>query len=471
MQIPIISGIFSDSGPDFRTSYPRNLVPVPKQQGISSGYLRPGEGITLFGTGPGVDRGGINWNGAMYRVMGTKLVRVSEAGAVTELGDVGAGGQVIMDYSFSQLAIASGGRLYYWNGSTLTQVTDSDLGTALDVLWVDGYFMTTDGEYLVTTELNAPLSVNPLKYGSSEADPDPVKSLLKLRNEVYALNRFTTEVFDNIGGSGFPFQRIKGAMVPRGCVGVHTCELFAETIAFMGSGRKEAVSVYLMAPGSSVKIATREIDQIIAGYSEAELADSVMEAKVDKAHQHLYIHLPDRTIVYDHAASQALQEPVWFTLDSGIGAPAQYRARGLVRCYDKWLAGDPTSSNIGQLVDTVSTHYGETIGWEFGTQILYADGNDAIVHELELVTLPGRIPLGKEPVIWTSYSLDGETWSMERAISAGKQGERTKRIAWRKQGRIGQWRIQKFRGTSDAHLSVARLEAQLEPLFTRPRNG
>jgi hypothetical protein len=27
-----------------------------------------------------------------------------------------------------------------------------------------------------------------------------------------------------------------------------------------------------------------------------------------------------------------------------------------------------------------------------------------------------------------------------------------------------QWRIQKFRGTSDAHLVIARLEAQLEPL-------
>ena len=82
----------------------------------------------------------------------------------------------------------------------------------------------------------------------------------------------------------------------------------------------------------------------------------------------------------------------------------------------------------------------------------------------DLVGLPGRVPLGADPVIWTSYSLDGETWSQERAISAGRQGQRRKRLVWLGQGSMEQWRIQRFRGTSDAHLSVARLEAQLEAL-------
>jgi hypothetical protein len=35
--------------------------------------------------------------------------------------------------------------------------------------------------------------VDSFKYGSSEVDPDPVKALLKVRNEVYALNRHTIE--------------------------------------------------------------------------------------------------------------------------------------------------------------------------------------------------------------------------------------------------------------------------------------
>jgi hypothetical protein len=85
--------------------------------------------------------------------MGTKLVSVNLAGVETVLGDVGAGGQCSFAYSFDRLAITSGGKLWYWNGVNLLQVLDADLGTALAVVWVDGYFMTTDGEFLVVTEL------------------------------------------------------------------------------------------------------------------------------------------------------------------------------------------------------------------------------------------------------------------------------------------------------------------------------
>jgi hypothetical protein len=86
MQIPILNGIYADNTPELRTAYPVNMVPVPKQSGISNGFLRPGDGIVANGTGPGIDRGGINWNGVCYRVMGTKLVTVASNGAVTVLG-------------------------------------------------------------------------------------------------------------------------------------------------------------------------------------------------------------------------------------------------------------------------------------------------------------------------------------------------------------------------------------------------
>jgi len=466
MQIPILSGIYTDNGPDLRTSYPVNLVPVPKQSGISAGFLRPGDGIVANGTGPGTDRGGINWRGKCYRVMGTKLVEVASNGAVTVLGDVGGpvNSFVTFDYSFDQLAIASGGRLYYWSGTTLTQVTDPDLGTVLDVVWVDGYFMTTDGEFLVVTELSDPTQVNPLKYGSSEVDPDPVVALLKLRNEIYALNRNTIEVFDNVGGDFFPFQRIDGAQVQKGVVGTFACCVFIEAIAFLGSGRNEAPGIYVAANATASKISTQEIDEILLQYTEAQLATVKMEARNDKSHQHLYIHLPDRTLVYDAAATQELGQQVWFTLTSSTVGFSQYRARDMVYAYDKWLVGDPQSNNVGFLVDNIGTHWGEIVYWEFGTLIVYNESNGAIFNELELVSLTGRVALGIDPIISTSYSVDGMAFSQERPLRVGTTGNTTKRLAWFQQGHMRNWRIQRFRGTSQAHLSFARLEAQIEPL-------
>jgi len=463
-QIPILSGITADAVADFRTSYPRNMVPVPKSTGISEGYLRPADGIDLFATGPGTDRGGFNWEGTLYRVMGTKLCSVSSAGAVTVLGDVGTGGRVTIDNGVGYIGIWSGGRLYFWDGSTLTQVTDPDLGTVIDGCITGGYALSTDGTYLIVNELTDRTQVNPLKYGSAESDPDPILGVSELLNEAYAFGRYTIEVFENVGGDGFPFSRIEGAQVPRGVIGTHAVCKFADTFAFVGSARDEAPSVYLMAPGSSQRISTREIDQILLRYTEAQLALMTVEAKVDKGHNWLMLHLPDTCWVYDLNATKVVQEPVWFELNSAIVGLATYRARNLVWCYDRWISGDPTASTLGTFSDAHGEHYGDVVGWDFGTLVLYNESRGAIVLEMELVALTGRVAAGANPVVWTSYSLDGETWSQERPVSAGRQGERGKRLAWRNLGKMRNYRVQRFRGTSDCHVSFARLEAQFEAL-------
>jgi hypothetical protein len=397
--------------------------------------------------------------------MGTKLVSISSLNVVTVIGDVGGTGQVTFDYSFDYLAIASGGNLFLYRPSTgLQQVTDPDLGTVVDVVWVDGYFMTTDGEFLIVTELNDPFSVNPLKYGSAEADPDPIVALLKVRNEVYALNRHTIEVFDNVGGSLFPFQRVEGAQVQRGAIGTHACCLFMESIAFIGGGRNEAPAVWLISGSNAQKISTREIDLILEEFTETQLSNVLVESRVDKGYRHLYIHLPNRTLVFDAEATTKAGMPVWFTLTSSLVGNSQYRARNLVWVYNKWVVGDPSSVSFGYLSDSLSSHWGVLNGWEFATIILYNESRGLIFHEMELIALTGNAIFGTDPSIWTSYTEDGLTYSQERVCKAGVTGVRGKRLSWLQQGRMRQWRAQKFRGTSDAQLSVARLEARIEPL-------
>ena len=332
MQIPILSGIYADTESEYRVAYPINMIPVPMKQGISAGYMKPAEGIIQFGTSSGADRGGINWNGEYYRVMGSSLLKIDSSGVATTIGDVGDDGNLVtLTYSFDRLAIASNSNLFYYNTTIgLIQVTDVDLGTVTDLTWVDGYFMTTDGEYLVVTDLADPTAVNPLKYGSSEASPDPVTALLKLRNEIYALNRYTIEVFSNVGTAGFPFQRIESAQVERGCVGTHACSVFMESIAFIGGAEKEAVSIWMSGNASSIKIATREIDQILSGYTETQLSEALVETRVDKNHEFLYIHLSDKTLVFDGKSTSVFGQPVWFVLSSNINGEGIYNARNYI---------------------------------------------------------------------------------------------------------------------------------------------
>lgn len=467
MQLSILSTVFTDQQANFRTSLPINCVAVPIKTEISNGYLRVADGIRRLNTTgmpDGASRGGINWNGVAYRVIGTKLVKISESGVVTVIGDVGVGGQCSFDYSFDRLAISSANRLYYYDGTALTLVTDPDLGAVIDFIWIDGYFMTTDGANLVVTELNDPTQVDPLKYGSSEADPDPVTGLLKVRNEAYALNRYTIEVFNNTGGDNFPFTRVDGAIIPKGCVGTYAKCGFDGTFAFLGGGRDEPCSVYLANAANPVKIATREIETILQTYTEDDLALVVMEYREDKINKLIYIRLPNETLVYDFAASDAIGIPVWYHHSSAVAGVAPLRAKDFIYVYNGYQVADLEDNRLGVFDSSVSTQYGDIVGYQFDTQIIYNESNGVIVNQLEFVGLFGRAELGEDPYIFVSWTDDGETWSDERRLSIGKFGERSKRPQVRQSGRFGNWRAYRVRGANSALAAYSRIEADLEPL-------
>ena len=456
--IPILNGVYTSAQGDFVASYPINREPVVQDSGmIAKGFLRPAAGVTQIGTGPGADRGGINWNGTCYRVMGGKLVSVSSAGIVTELGDIAGTNVCAFDYSFDRLGINGGGNLYYFQGS-VSQVTDPDLGTVIDMLWMDGHFMMTDGEFIVVTELNDPTQINPLKYGSSEESPDPVTGLMKLRGELYACNRLTIEVFEYVGGNGFPLQRNASALIEKGCVGPRAKAYIGDTFAFVGGGRNEAVGVYLAGPGQAAKISTQEIDELLASLSEDELYQINAEARIDKDEQRLLVHLPTTTCVFYVNASAAAGEKVWAYVNSGLQFEDPYGPRNAVWCYSRWVVGDE-NGRIGQIDYSVSTLFGEVAGWRFDTKLLYNGGAYAILGAVELV---GNV--GRGGRIFFSSTVDGRTWSLEQSISGGAIGQRAQRLQWRPGRRFQQWMGLRFRGADDGTDSFARLEADIEAL-------
>lgn len=463
-QIPILNGIYSDMTADFRTSYPRNMHAVPKATGLSNGYLKTAEGVDLFCVSPGIDRGSWLWNGVLYRVSGTSLIKVNADGTYSTLGNIPGYGQCSFDNSFDRMSISNGAGLYFWNGSNLVQVTDPDLGVVIDHLWVDGYFMTTDGDALVVTELNDSTLVDPLKYGSSEIDPDPVIGLIKPTDEVYALNRYSIETFQNVGGNNFPFARVDGATIPCGLVGTHAKCKIAGTFAFLGSRKNEPCRVYLMSGADAQAISTREIDEVIQGYSEEQLSKVILESRTFEAHQFVYVHLPNETAVYDIAASQATGEPVWAWLSSSIDTYGQYNPVNFAWAYDRWICGDKNEPRLGVVNQSVSTQYGEIIGWQFDTGLIYNESRGAVVSSLELVGLPGRAPLGREPAAFHSWTQDGLSWSNERLANMGVQGATQNRLQWRRCGFMRQYRGLRFRGANDTPISFARLEANLEPM-------
>lgn len=450
-QIPIQSGVKLLDGA-FAVSFPVNLEHVTIESGISAGQLETTRGAVTLATGPGLDRGGIMWNGTMYRVMGTKLVSVVGSN-VNILGDVGGAGPVRMQYGFDRLAIVSDGRMFYWSGSALTDVTDPDLGTANDVTFLGGYFVTTDGEFVVVTDLLDPTQVDPLRYGSAEADPDPVTGVEVIREELYAIGRNSITPFRNVGGIGFPFQPIVGATVPYGCISAYAKCRVLDTIAFVGGGREEPLGVFVLAGGTAQRISTREIEELLEGVDESLI--ELETRKFGGDDDHLILHTPNASAVLKFRTASDVGTELWTVLHSGRGGA--YRLRHAVWDGARHVVGDLLSASLGVLSDEVAEHFGQKTEQWFDCGLLFNDGRGIIVQEIELF---GRFPLDRPSTVFLSATRDGQVYSNE--VARAMLGLRDQRCIWRPGVRMPYISGLRFRFTD--RVAIARCEVQGEPL-------
>jgi hypothetical protein len=450
MQVPIQTGVKLQDG-GFATSYPTNLEHRVVESGVSQGQLVSTRGVSVLATGPGMDRGGIYWNGVHYRVMGTKLVTVAGS-TITTLGDVGGSSLVRMAYSFDRLAIVSDGRLFYWDGSALTEVTDPDLGTVEDVAWIDGYFALTDGEFPIVTDLLDPTSIDPLRYGSAETDPDPVTGVENMNEEMVVVGRHTIQFFQNAGTQGFPFRNVRGSAIPFGCVGPNAKCQIGGTLAFVGSGRMEPLGVFVVSGGTAVRISTREIEELFEGVDEALIE---VEARRFGEDDHLIVHTPDASAMMKIRTTVQAQTRLWTILHSGRFDG--YRPRRAVWDGSRHVVGDCESSALGVLSDSITEHFGEIAEWQFDVGLLYNAGTGLVLEEIELT---GQFPLDRESTVFLSVTRDGEVWSNE--VARRMQGYRGERCLWRPQVRMPAMSGARFRG--NGRVSIARCDINGEAL-------
>jgi hypothetical protein len=357
-----------------------------------------------------------------------------------------------MNYSFDRLAVASDGRLFYWDGAALTEVTDPDLGAARDVTYLDGYFVTTDGEFVVATELLDPTQVDPQKYGSAEADPDPTTGVEVLNEELLAIGRHSIQYFRNVGGLGFPFQPVIGATVPFGCISAQAKCRVIDSIAFVGGGREEPLGVFVLGGGTAQRISTREIEDLLEGVDESLIE---LEARRFGEDDHLILHTPEVSAMIKIRTSSEIGGRFWTILHSG-------RFRGYRPRYAVWdgtrhVVGDLNSNALGVLSDKVATHFGDRAEWQFDAGLLFNEGRGLIVNEIELF---GQFPIGEPSTVFLSVTRDGEVWSGE--VSRNMVGLRDQRCIWRPNVRMPYQSGWRFRGTG--RVSIARCEVKAEGL-------
>lgn len=457
--VTLIKGDRLSSFTDYRDSLPVNMYAVKRPGEATQGYMLQYPGLSLYATGVGADRGGV-YNerfGMLFRVSGQKLISVSSSGLVTELGDIPGTSQARLSdfYSFNTQAIIADGNMFLYNPSTgLSQVTDPNIKSPLDGVWIDGYYLLTDGEYVYNTKINDETAIDPLQYGTAEFMPDPSIGMGKTRDDkAIVFGRYTTQYLSDDATQNFAFTPISTRTIEVGIVATHAKCQIGDDWYITGGRKGEALAVYRITSGIPVKVSTREVDDILSEYGEADLSNMRMESVRRKDTVFIIIHLPNETICFNETVAIAFgKEVAWSMLKTDVQGSNPYRAINGV--FDprssQWIYGDRINGSIGLLDETVTTHYGDKVEWLLYSPLLFLEAKS--LDELEIQTIPGHNTVD-DATVAVSLTGDGISYGKEYWMQYGSPLNYSQRFIKRRLGYVRDWVGFKFRGVSESRMT------------------
>jgi len=454
-----------------------NWIPViPQAAALNNRALFDTPGLTLFSTVTGVNRGAQEMKEVPYFVNGNTLYSVNSAGVATSRGTIEGTGRVSMANNGQYLVIVvPGGKGYAYNNAdgTLAEITDPGYRFSDSVVYKDGYFVfsETAGDVFFNSNLNNPFQYDGLDVGAANVDPDRIVALHVNHNELFVCGSETIELFQNIGGSGFPFQRIEGANIQKGVHAPSSLVEFDNTFLFIGGGLNERSAIWKVTGSSSaVKVSTSAIDNAIQEFTADEISNAFSWTYASGGNFFAGFtfestRIPCKTFVYDATTSALAGESTWHERQSGV-TDNSWRVNSIVSAYGKLLVGDSQGGNIGFLDKDNYTEYGDVMIQERTSQPFSVTGLPIFAGELQL-TMESGVGLttgqGSDPQIRMDYSDDGgRNFSSEFWRSYGKIGEYTSVPTWRRQGRIPKNRILRFKTSEPVKSVIIKLEADIE---------
>ena len=443
----------------------------------------------LFGT-PGIDqiettgqikqinRGSHTKNETPYFVNGDTLYSLDrtidefdvETFSTTALGVIEGEGRVSMADNGTQLMIlVPGGKGYIFNeddGTSFQEITDSDFnanGAPQIVVFVDSFFLcTTDQKKFIVCAPNNGLDWNALDFGSAEADPDKLVAPVIFRNQPFIMGSDTGEAFQNIAGSGFPFQRINGLIFDKGLFAPFSVINADNSFMWIGGGVNESPAVWKSSGSTPVRISTNAIDSAISEFTETEISEVFSFSYAQKGGYFVCFSFPTRTFVYDTVTGKWHERKSQITDATGFEQTLRWRVNSLTAAYGRILVGDSQDGRIGSVDKDVFTEYGRNILRTVTTTPFNNQGSSFFVPRIELTVESGMSDRNeKDAVFRLSTSSNGKVFGDERIRSIGKTGEYDQRVIWNRNGRYSRFTVLKFEFSDPVKPVIIKLEADI----------
>lgn len=381
-------------------------------------------------------RGVISIGSLLLVACGDTVYTVAADDTVTSRGTLNTSqGPLSMSTNGSQVFIVDGvdGYIYTIATNTLATIATAeflggDVGTFLD-----GYFITNEPgtqNYQISDSYDG-TTWSSLDFGAAEGQPDNLVSLAALNGQLWLFGETTSEVHYNSGDTDFPFARIPGAILQRGCAAKYSPAVGNGTIYWLGNDR----SVYRSVGYQAQKISTQAMDQAFAKFTA--VSDAHGFAYVQEGHEYYVLSFPTQgqTWVFDALTQRWHERGEW---DADVDDFWLWRGACAAQFNDLLYVGDYANGKIYTLDPQTTTDNGTAIvrmrRTPHATNSMLRMFHRSLTVVIQTGVNDTALP-SDEPQAMLRWSNDGgHTWGNELWRSLGAQGKYGRRVQWNRLG-------------------------------------
>lgn len=442
---PFLGPLSVSRSPNFADNRLINLFPevdeTKSAKGAAAFYMTPGlDLLTTCGVGPvrGTEAVGVSF----YVVSGSGVYSAA-FGAVKLLGTIGtSSGPVSIINNGIQIAIFDGIGGWLIEAGALSPIALPFSGS-VSASFQDGFGLVNQSGTNVWWQSNLfDLSTwAPLNFSSADSAPDSIIAIKSIHREVWLIKEKEAEIWINAGLPGFAFQRLEGVYPEAGIVAPFSLAKAGESLIWLANS-SEGQGIVVMTSGYQTnRISTHPVEYAIAQIAKTStIADAWAFAYQQEGHLFYVLNFPsgNLSLVYDVTESALGGISMWHQRAAfADGQLGRWWATTHTLFSEQNIVGDYRNGNLYVLNMNTQLDNGTQRKWLRSWRALPQPTMSPVRFSQLQIDMETGIGVASDdaPLCQLRWSDDGgHVWRGNLVAAAGKTGETTKRVLFRRLG-------------------------------------
>ena len=389
-------------------------------------------------------------------ITGTTMTVASVASGTLYVGQTIQGAGITTQTIITALGTGTGGAGTYTvnNSQTIASITMYALnwtvlpssdgaftgGETCDI--VDNYFVYNrpSSQQWGASGVLSPISGN-TSFSSKDGSPDNLVALIVDHREVYLMGEASSEVWTDVGGNPFPFQRIPGTSTQHGIAAKFSLARFGDSFCYVSRNNRGQAQIMQMKGYVPTRISNHAVENSI---TNQYVDDAIAWTYQLEGHEVYVVSFPTLELTWAYDLASGMWHKWLYT--NNDGTYTRHRGNCCAVFQGLVLVGDYQDGSIYEIDKNNYTDNGQYTRRLRRASHLVSDFQRQYFDELQIQFQPGvglagiTTPLnnevvGADPQAMLRWSNDGgSTWSSEHWTSIGKIGKYKNRAIWRRLG-------------------------------------